>query len=68
MLNRVTKQSGMFVLMLTGLMDDICPPSTQFAAFNKITAPKEIVLYPDYGHEDIPGAHDRILRFFAEVL
>jgi cephalosporin-C deacetylase len=51
------------VLMFTGLMDQICPPSTQFAAYNRITAPKEMVLYPDYGHEDLPGVRDRTLGF-----
>jgi cephalosporin-C deacetylase len=56
------------VLMLTGLMDQICPPSTQFAAFNKIRAPKEMVLYPDFEHEDLPGEDDRILRFMVEQL
>ena len=42
------------VLMLTGLMDTTCPPSTQFAAYNKITAPKKYLLYPEYGHEALP--------------
>ncbi|WP_438479343.1 acetylxylan esterase [Oleiharenicola lentus] len=46
------------VLMLTGLADMICPPSAQFAAFNKITSPKRAVFYPDFGHENLPGAHD----------
>ena len=52
------------VLMLTGLMDDICPPSTQFAAYNKITAPKEMLLFPDFGHEMLFKANDRIFEFF----
>ncbi len=56
------------VLMATGLMDEICPPSTQFAAYNKIAAAKRMVLYPDFGHEDLPGIRDRILTFFAESL
>ena len=51
------------VLMFTGLMDQICPPSTQFAAYNQITASKEMVLYPDYGHEDLPGVRDRTFEF-----
>lgn len=53
------------VLMLTGLMDKICPPSTQFAAYNKIEAPKSVVFYPDFGHEkDIEEYHaDRIFEF-----
>ncbi len=51
------------VLMGTGLMDTICPPSTQFAAYNKITAPKDMVLYPDFGHEGIPGWADLTYQF-----
>ena len=51
------------VLMATGLMDDICPPSTQFAAYNKIESPKEMVIYPDFTHEDIPDFTDRTFRF-----
>ncbi|MEI7800047.1 MAG: acetylxylan esterase [Opitutaceae bacterium] len=52
------------VLMFTGLMDMICPPSTQFAAYNKITSAKDVVIYPDYGHEGLPGHADRIFNFF----
>ena len=51
------------VLMQTGLMDTICPPSSQFAAYNRIRSPKEVVLYPDYGHEVMPGDLDRMLTF-----
>jgi len=56
------------VLMFTGLMDRICPPSTQFAAYNKIRSPKQIVLYPDYEHEPMPGRDDRILDFMVREL
>lgn len=55
------------VLMTTALMDTVCPPSTQFAAYNKIKAPKEMVLYPDFGHEDLPGSADRLFEFFSEL-
>lgn len=51
------------VLMTTGLMDEICPPSTQFAAYNKITSSKSMDIYPDFGHEGIRGANDRIFEF-----
>lgn len=54
-------------LMAIGLMDDICPPSTQFAAFNKIQAPKTHVLYPDFGHEVYPGFLDQAFQFMAEL-
>lgn len=50
-------------LMFTGLMDTICPPSSQFAAFNKITAKKDVILYPDFAHEVLPGQIDRTFGF-----
>ncbi len=51
------------VMMGVGLMDTICPPSTQFAAYNKITAPKSLMVYPDYGHEGLRGHDDAIFAF-----
>jgi cephalosporin-C deacetylase len=55
------------VLMGVGLMDTVCPPSTQFAAYNKITSEKNLAIYPDYGHENLPGHSDRIFQFLAEL-
>lgn len=51
------------VLMGVSLMDPICPPSTQFAAFNNISSEKEAVIYPDFGHEGLPGFPDRGFDF-----
>jgi cephalosporin-C deacetylase len=51
------------VLMFTGLMDTICPPSTQFAAYNKMRCRKRMIIYPDYGHEGIPGLADEVFEF-----
>ena len=51
------------VLMFTSLMDTICPPSSQFAAYNRITAQKDVVIYPDFGHENLPGQIDRTFNF-----
>ncbi|GIO89943.1 alpha/beta fold hydrolase [Paenibacillus lactis] len=51
------------VLMLVGLMDTVCPPSTQFAAYNKMTAKKQLVIYTDYGHEHLPAANDKVMQF-----
>lgn len=51
--------------MALGLMDQLCPPSTQFAAYNKITAPKSLILYPDYGHEGLPGLSDDIFQYMT---
>jgi cephalosporin-C deacetylase len=42
-------------LLSVGLMDIICPPSTVFAAYNEITADKDIVVYPYSGHS-VPHA------------
>lgn len=55
------------VLMGVGLMDQICPPSTQFAAYNKIRSKKNLVIYPDYGHEGLPGVSDKIFEFMAKL-
>ncbi len=51
------------ILWGTGLMDTICPPSTQFAVYNKIQSPKNMIIYPDYAHEHIPGWNDRSFQF-----
>lgn len=51
------------VMMGITLLDAICPPSTQFAAFNKITSKKESLIYPDFGHEHLPGFRDHAFRF-----
>jgi cephalosporin-C deacetylase len=53
------------VLWSIGLMDEICPPSTQFAAYNKITSRKRMDIYPDFVHEHIKGASDRIFEFLS---
>jgi len=50
-------------LLFCGLMDPVCPPSTQFAAYNKITAKKNLVLYPDFSHESLPGEPERTFNF-----
>jgi cephalosporin-C deacetylase len=48
-------------------MDTVCPPSTQFAAFNKIQSKKDTLIYPDFGHEALPGATDAIFNFMARL-
>jgi cephalosporin-C deacetylase len=64
----ITKRIRGKIMMVTGLMDNVCPPSSQFAAFNKITSPKDVVIYPDFGHEGLPGNNDRIFKFMMEML
>ena len=53
------------VLMCTNLMDEICPPSTQFAAYNKIPGTKAMKIYPDYAHERPPEFMDHAFRFLT---
>jgi len=53
------------VLMFTGLMDKVCPPSIQFAAYNKIRSPKKMVIYPDFAHERLPDQGDLTFNFLA---
>jgi cephalosporin-C deacetylase len=55
------------VLMFTGLMDTICPPSSQFAMYNKITSPKNVLFYPDFGHAFLPDCGDLTFRFMAKL-
>ena len=55
------------VMMGVGLMDTICPPSSQFAAYNKIKTKKSLVIYPDFGHEGLPGHQDKIFQFLAKL-
>jgi cephalosporin-C deacetylase len=53
------------ILMFTGLMDSICPPSSQFAAYNKMTCRKNIHIYPDFRHEGLPQSGDLIFNFLT---
>lgn len=56
-------------LFSVGLMDQICPPSTVYAAYNHYGGPKEIVEYPFNDHEGGQGFHDVAkLRWLASVL
>src|SRR5512146_2459122 len=54
-------RTGAEVLWAIGLMDNVCPPSSQFAVYNKICSPKAIALYPDFAHDPLPGLNDRAL-------
>lgn len=54
-------------LFSVGLMDEICPPSTVFAAFNHYGGPKEMAEYAYNDHEGGEGFHEVAkLRWFFE--
>lgn len=55
------------VLMATGLSDTVTAPSTQFAAYNRIPGRKDLRVYPDFGHEHLPGWADEVFRFLGEL-
>jgi cephalosporin-C deacetylase len=49
-----------------GLMDTVCPPSSQFAAYNKIPSSKAMAVFPDFAHEELPGLNDQIFQFMLK--
>lgn len=54
------------VLMSVGLEDAICPPSTIFAAFNRIRSQKEIRVYPEFGHGGFWMHDEEKIAFLAK--
>ncbi len=38
------------VFMAVGLLDEVCPPHTNFSSFNLLTVPKSYYVYPESGH------------------
>jgi cephalosporin-C deacetylase len=55
------------VIMAVGFADRICPPSTQFATYNKIRSEKSLRIYPDFAHEALPGNSDAIYEFLSAL-
>lgn len=45
------------VLASVALKDNICPAKYYYATYNRITAPKEIVVYPFNGHDGCGNVH-----------
>ncbi|WBQ05217.1 acetylxylan esterase [Kribbella sp. CA-293567] len=56
------------VTLYVGLEDQTCPPSTQYAAYNKLAGAKQLRVYPDFGHDDLPGASDEIFQSLSQKL
>lgn len=55
------------VLCGIGLLDNICPPSTVFAAYNNMTCKKTIKVYPDFKHEGMGFFQDETYSFLKEL-
>ena len=66
-IQNIAKRMKAELLMFTGLMDTICPPSTQFAMYNKVNSKKDVVFYPEYGHEELKGSEDIIFEFLSNL-
>ena len=56
-------------LFSVGLMDETCPPSTVYAAYNHYGGPKEIREYAFNDHEGGEGFHEvALMRWLATRL
>lgn len=55
-------------LFSVGLMDEVCPPSTVFAAYNHVPGPKEIKIYP-FNHHEGGGPYQDLekIKFLAKI-
>lgn len=40
------------------LEDRICHPKMQFAVYNQLQSEKELLFYPEFGHEYLPKFND----------
>ncbi len=56
------------VLIASGLVDDITPPSTVFAAYNHLVCPKDIAVFRYFGHEYLPGFVEKQLSMLMKHL
>lgn len=65
----MAKRATVPALFSVSLMDDICPPSTVFAAYHAYQGDKRIVVYPYNKHEGGEAFHEREqLRWLAARL
>ncbi|MCL2279220.1 MAG: acetylxylan esterase [Oscillospiraceae bacterium] len=64
--NLAPKIKGETYMFIT-LQDNICPPSTQFAVYNRINAKKSCEIYPNHGHEALPDSAEMIFEYFRRL-
>ena len=53
------------VIMGVGLQDEVCPPHTNFAGYNRISAEKKYYIFTTYGH-DVPAEWWQLRHAFFE--
>jgi cephalosporin-C deacetylase-like acetyl esterase len=60
------------MLIGVGLVDEVCPPTGCFAAINQIKSPKELIVLPTSGHQDVNGSqspyNDRLWKVWLPAL
>jgi cephalosporin-C deacetylase len=55
------------IIVNIGLNDDVCPPETGYAVFEKIgTANKKLYTYPGHGHDSNSYEHGAIINSFLD--
>jgi len=51
-----------------GYNDETCPPTSSYAAFNNITAPKELFIAKETGHEYVPEQRKKMDEWLVQKL
>jgi len=51
-----------------GYNDETCPPTSMYAAYNSITAPKELAIYKETGHATVPDQTKAMIGWLVSKL
>ena len=51
-----------------GFNDEVCPPTSMYAAYNSISSPKELVIYKETGHGTVPEQRDKMTTWLLSKL
>lgn len=51
-----------------GFNDETCPPTSMYAAYNSITAPKELAIYKETGHRTVPAQREQTTNWLISKL
>ncbi len=54
------------VIMAVGLQDEVCPPHTNFAGYNRISSEKKYIIYPLEGHSTPAIWQSEKMNFFKK--
>ncbi|WP_304066767.1 acetylxylan esterase [Pedobacter glucosidilyticus] len=51
-----------------GFNDETCPPTSMYAAYNSISAPKELAIYKESGHRQLPEQKEQATNWLIDKL